>query len=172
MKEKNRDRFNAELLRSHLETANMSQRELARLTGVRLGTVQNWLRGGLPGADNLRKLGDVFDVDPHDFLADPFDMLFSEGMTLAFTIFLKHSKGDLEIKVTLSGLVRLMTALGVFEKPPEQDLDLPESALQALLPQLEAKAKADAEKHVLALADLAAMLNLQSRRWPDNYLLN
>ena len=35
----------------------------------------------------------------------------------------------------------------------------PESTLQALLPQLEAKARADAEKHVLALANKIFLRN-------------
>lgn len=146
-----KERFNAELLRAHLEMANFSQRRLARWVGVDHKTVANWLRGGMPGRENLRKLGEVFDVDPHDFLADPFDMLFSWCMTLAYKIFLMERNGDLEIKVTLSGLVQLMSALGVFDRPPEQDLDLPESTLQSLLPSLEARARAEAE--VMALCD-------------------
>ena len=168
MKEKKQDRFNAELLRSHLEAyvppveggevarstavqAGLSQRELARLVGVQHGTVQNWLRGGMPGRDNLRKLGDVFDVDPYDFLADGFDMLFSWAMTLAYTIFLKERKGDLKIKVSLTGLVRLGKELGIFKEPPEPELDLPESVLQSLLPQLEERARAEAQ--VMKMAD-------------------
>ena len=54
-----------------------------------------------------------------DFCADGFDMLFSESMSLLYKIFLKERKGDLEIKVTLSGLVRLAKELGIFKEPPE-----------------------------------------------------
>ena len=144
-------RFNAELLRAHLETASLSQRHLARLVGVDHKTVSNWLRGGMPGRDNLRKLGEVFDIDPMFFCADPFDMLFSESMTLLYKIFLKERKGDLEIKVTLSGLVRLGEALGVFKEPPQPELELPESVLQSVLPKLEERARAEAQ--VMQMAD-------------------
>ena len=144
-------RFNAELLRAHLETASLSQRHLARFVGVDHKTVANWLRGGMPGRDNLRKLGDVFDVDPYDFLADGFDMLFSESMGLMYKIFLKERKGDLKIKVSLTGLVRLGKELGMFKEPPETALDLPESALQAVLPKLEERARAEAQ--VMQMAD-------------------
>ena len=151
MKEKKR--FNVELLRSHLEGSDMSQRGLADSVGVQHGTVQNWLRGGLPGVENLRKLGEVFGVDPNDFLADPFDMLFSHSMTLAYKIFLKEQAGDYEVKITLSGLVRLLERLGVFQEPADAGLDLPESALQSILPQLEERAKEEARQQVMALAD-------------------
>ena len=154
-------RFNAELLRAHLETASLSQRHLARLVGVDHKTVSNWLRGGMPGRDNLRKLGDVFDVDPYDFLADGFDMLFSWAMTLAYTIFLKERKGDLKIKVSLTGLVRLGKELGIFKEPPEPELYLPESVLQSLLPQLEERARAEAQ--VMQMADAVWLL----RQWQD-----
>ena len=128
----------------------MSQRGLADSVCVQHGTVQNWLRGGVPGVENLRKLGEVFGIDPNAFLADPFDMLFSHSMTLAYKIFLKEEAGDYEVKITLSGLVRLLESLGVFREPANTDLGLPESALQSALPKLEERARAEAQ--VMALA--------------------
>jgi transcriptional regulator with XRE-family HTH domain len=79
MEIKKKDRFNAELLRAHLVKTACSQRELATHFEGSHTTIQNWLRGGLPGRENLRKLAAFFDVDPHDFLADPFDLLYSHG---------------------------------------------------------------------------------------------
>lgn len=177
MKGKKQDRFNAELLRSYLEAyvpplgdgetarstdvqAGMSQRELARLVGVQHGTVQNWLRGGVPGPDNLRKLANVFGCDPQEYLADGYDVGHSYFMGLMYKIFLKERKGDYRVKVSLTGLVRLGKELGIFKEPVESDLDLPESTLQSLLPQLEARAKEDARKQVMALADANFLKNL------------
>ena len=128
--------------------------------GVQHGTVQNWLRGGVPGVENLRKIGEVFGVDPNDFLAEPFDMLFSHSMTLAYKIFLKEQSGDYDVKITLSGLVRLLEKLGVFREPADAGLDLPESALQSILPQLEERARAEAQ--VMALADANFLKNFVS----------
>ena len=80
-------------------------------------------------------------MDPHEFWADPFDSLFSYGMTLAYKIFLMEKRGGYEVKITLSGLVRLLERLGVFQEPANAGLDLPESALQSILPQLEERGR-------------------------------
>lgn len=64
-----------------------------------------------------------------------------------------ESRGDIEVKVTLSGLVRLLKELRVFQEPALPDLELPETALQAILPQWEEKAKANARRQVMVLAD-------------------
>lgn len=151
METKKKDRFNAELLRAHLEKNGCSQRELATQVGVSHTTIQNWLRGGLPGRENLRKLGEVFDVDPHDFLADPFDLLYSYGMTFAYKVFLMERRGEYGVKVSLSALVRLLKELGVFQEPPDAGLDLPESVLQGALPKLEERAREEAK--IMQMAD-------------------
>jgi hypothetical protein len=67
-------------------------------------------------------------------------------MSFAYKVFLMERSGDLEVKVTLSGLVRLLKELGVFQEPPAPELDLPESVLQSVLPQLEERAKLEAEQ--------------------------
>jgi hypothetical protein len=74
-------------------------------------------------------------------------------MSFAYKVFLMERSGDLEVKVTLSGLVRLLKELGVFQEPPAPELDLPESVLQSVLPQLEERAKLEAEQRVMLLAD-------------------
>ena len=133
-----------------MDIHNHSQRDIAEITESGLGTVQNWLRGGMPGKQKLNVLADEFDVDPLDFLASPYDLLYSYSMSFAYKAFL----GNYDVKITLSALVRLLHELSVFRNPVTDPLEgLPESALQAILPQLEARARADAEQKVLAFAD-------------------
>ena len=137
-----------------MEIKGLSQRQLAVAVGAHLSTVQNWLRGGLPGEGFLDELGELFEVDPMDFLVDPFDMLYSYGMSLAFKILLGEQAGKYEVKITLSALVRLLKELNIFRELDDTDMDQPlESALQAILPALEEQAKAEAQQHVMALAD-------------------
>ena len=152
MGEKN-GRFNAELLGAYMDRAGISGYRLAAELGAKKGTVYNWLRGGMPGPAYLKKIGEYFQVDPVIFLADGFDVMHSRLMQLIYKIFEKERDGRYKVKVSLSGLVSALDKLGVFDEPPEKELDLPESALMQLLPQLEEKAIKRAEAHVMALAD-------------------
>ena len=60
MANERKNRFNVELLRSHLETAKMSQRGAGGfgVWAARHGP-ELAVRGGVCGAENLRKLGDA-----------------------------------------------------------------------------------------------------------------
>lgn len=158
MNKKNNDRFNAEMLRMKMEVEDMSQRGLSREIPCAHGTVQNWLRGGLPGKEKLNRLGEIFGVDPMDFLADPYDMLHSYSMGFAFKIFEWERRGQYDVKITLTGLVRLLKELKVFEDPLDSEVDLPESLVQKLMPELEERARR--EQEVMELADENMLRNL------------
>ena len=158
MKDEKKDRFNVEMLRSLMEVEEVKAHHLAVEVPCALSTVQNWLRGGLPGKDKLNRLGEIFKVDPMDFLTDPYDMLHSYGLGFAFKIFEQERRGYYDVKITLSGLVRLLKELKVFQDPVENELDLPESLVQKLLPILEERARR--EQQVLELADENMLRNL------------
>lgn len=147
------DRFNVELLRSYIDAEKMPVSEVSVQTGASLNTVRNWLRGAVPGRKFLVALGELFDCDPNDFLANNLDLLYSYGMSFAYRIMIKEKRGDYEVKISLSALVRLLKELRVFEEKENTDLDVPESALSQILPQLEERAKKEAEAQVLAMAD-------------------
>ena len=147
-------RFNVELFRAELEAAGSNANKFASEIGVKNSdTVYSWLRGTVPSRRYLNKIGEYFELDPNEFLADGYDLAHSYGMGLMYKIFVKERKGDYKVKVSLTGLVRLMKELGVFKDPVESDLDLPDSILQKLLPQLEERARREAEIKVNAMAD-------------------
>ena len=109
-------KFNIDLLIAQMDLHdNMSQRELARRVGVQHGTVQNWFGGSTPSDTNIKKVADVFKMNASDFLMDPFDLLHSQYMTLLYKIFLRVARGELEVKVSLTALVRGLDKVGVFE---------------------------------------------------------
>ena len=59
----------------HMTINNMIQKELAALIGVRVTTVNNWIRGiSMPSMDNLVKLAEVFRISEADFfVGEPKD---------------------------------------------------------------------------------------------------
>ena len=59
----------------HMTINNMIQKELAALVGVRVTTVNNWIRGiSMPSMDNLVKLAEVFRISEADFfVGEPKD---------------------------------------------------------------------------------------------------
>ena len=146
-------RFDVELFRAEMEAVGSNGNKMAEEIGVQADTVYGWLRGTVPRRDNLNKIGEYFGIDPNEFLADGFDLGHSYFMGLMYKIFVKERKGDYNVKVSLTGLVRLGKELGVFKEPVESDLDLPDSILQKLLPQLEERARREAEMKVNAMAD-------------------
>ena len=157
MKDQKDVRFNAEYLKSIFDSLDISIREVARRVGVSHPSVLAWLSGTVPTKANLKKLIEVLEeeldteVDPNAFLADPFDLLYSEAMTFAYKIFRMERAGVYEVKISLASIVRLLEALEVFKEPPIDLSALPESALQQSLPYLEEQAKAQAQLHIESL---------------------
>ena len=51
----------------HMTINNMIQKELAALVGVRVTTVNNWIRGvSMPSMENLIKLAEIFRITEGD----------------------------------------------------------------------------------------------------------
>ena len=59
----------------HMTINNMIQKELAALIGVRVTTVNNWIRGvSMPSMENLIKLAEIFRITEGDlFIGEPKD---------------------------------------------------------------------------------------------------
>lgn len=59
----------------HITINSMTQKELAALVGVRVTTVNNWIRGvSMPSMDNLIKLAEIFRITEAEFfIGEPKD---------------------------------------------------------------------------------------------------
>lgn len=158
--------FNHYLLKACMEIENISQHQLADRVGVKQPTVWNWLHGGCPGKDNLKKLANVFGKQPAEFCTNAYDVLHYKMLTFAHKIFERETRGDYEVRISLTALVRLLKELGVFQDPATSDLNFPESILQQALPSLEERAKAQAEIHQLAETNERAFIKEMLRRDP------
>jgi transcriptional regulator with XRE-family HTH domain len=61
-------------IQRHMKINNMTQKELAALLGVRVTTVNNWIRGiSVPSMESLIKLAEIFRISEGDFFNEPKD---------------------------------------------------------------------------------------------------
>ncbi len=87
----------AEWLKDRLRERSLSQRQLARQTGIATGTISTALRGHVPRPDIVHKLADFFDADA--------------GTVLEIAGFLQLSDVPGELPTDLKDIVRRLYRL-------------------------------------------------------------